>query len=339
MLDDEHLGGSGEGKSDEDPIALGSITTFEMESFVDVLDARIFDKEGKREWKQLAAALHLSTMWEFEQVRARLIKDMSLIIDNGGIDPLDRIEVSIQCRVSDWLYPAYQELCDRTEPLTTEEAKRLGMDRLAAVYRVDSTVYSIPLRLASQHLVDLTKAADPNKPLGGSLDDPLPLKQVSRHEMESFLKVMNASWIDGKPGLGGVSWARALYAATTLEFQPCRTRIIAELEHTVRKLDALPMFELAVRCQVGEWRSWAFQKLCERSESLNADEGRILGVEITMTICGIREKLARRARSPCQGIGSGPNWWPMKNVLGCTCVACSYVLALIKAEKPLTLDN
>lgn len=40
MLGSEHLGGDAEGRSDEHPIALGSITTFEMESFVDVLDAR-----------------------------------------------------------------------------------------------------------------------------------------------------------------------------------------------------------------------------------------------------------------------------------------------------------
>ncbi|KIO22956.1 hypothetical protein M407DRAFT_114204 [Tulasnella calospora MUT 4182] len=136
MLGSEHLGGSAEGKSDEHPIALGSITSFEMESFVDILDARVFDKEVQREWKQLAAALHLATMWEFEDVRARLIKDMSQIINNDGIDPLDRVEVSIQCRVSSWLHPAYQELCDRAEGVKTEEAKRLGMDRLAAIYRV-----------------------------------------------------------------------------------------------------------------------------------------------------------------------------------------------------------
>lgn len=75
-------------------------------------------------------------MWEFEDVRGRLIKDMSQLIRKGGIAPLDGIEVSIQCRVNDWLYPAYQELCERTEAVTTEEATRLGMDRLAAIYRV-----------------------------------------------------------------------------------------------------------------------------------------------------------------------------------------------------------
>ncbi|KAG8921006.1 hypothetical protein FRC01_000489 [Tulasnella sp. 417] len=136
MLGSEHLGDSLEGRSDKHPIALGGITSYHMESFVDILDARVFDKEIKREWKQLAAALHLATMWEFQEIRMRLVNDMSQIIINGGIDPLDRIEVSIQCRVSDWLHPAYQELCDRTEPVTTEEAKRLGMDRLAAIYRV-----------------------------------------------------------------------------------------------------------------------------------------------------------------------------------------------------------
>ncbi|KAG9031483.1 hypothetical protein FS837_002973, partial [Tulasnella sp. UAMH 9824] len=136
MLGSEHLGDSVEGKSDEHPIVLEGITSFEMESFVDVLDARTFDDEETRDWKQFAAALHLATMWEFERVRAKLIKDMSQVISNGGVEPLDRVEVSIQCRVSDWLYPAYQELCDRAEAVTTEEAKRLGMDRLAAIYRV-----------------------------------------------------------------------------------------------------------------------------------------------------------------------------------------------------------
>lgn len=144
------------------------------------------------------------------------------------------------------------------------------------------------------------------------------------------------SWIDGKPRLDGTGWAGALYAATTLDFQPCRTRIIAEIEQAVRKLYAIPMFELAVRCQVSEWKSWAFQRLCERSESLTADEARRLGLEITMAICGIREKLARQARSPCEGKGKG--LWSVKNMLGCTCTPCSYVLDMIKAEKILTLD-
>ncbi|KAG8937469.1 hypothetical protein FRC00_005171 [Tulasnella sp. 408] len=136
MLDSEHLGGSVEGTSDEHPIALGSITSFEMESFVDILDAPAFGKKKQREWKQLAAALHLATMWEFEDVRASLIEDMSQIISKNEVEPLDRVEVSIQCRVNDWLHPAYQELCDRDEGVTTEEAKRLGMDRLAAIYRL-----------------------------------------------------------------------------------------------------------------------------------------------------------------------------------------------------------
>ncbi|KIO22955.1 hypothetical protein M407DRAFT_27524 [Tulasnella calospora MUT 4182] len=158
MLDSEHLDDpdSFKGRSDEHPIALDSIKCFEMESFADVLDARyddfmpllrsaeispqflprVFDDEIKREWKQLAAALHLATMWGFKEVKTRLVRDMSQIISDDGIPPLDRIEVSVQCGVSDWLHPAYQELCERTEGMTNEEAKRLGMDRLAAVYRV-----------------------------------------------------------------------------------------------------------------------------------------------------------------------------------------------------------
>ncbi|KAG8913830.1 hypothetical protein FRC00_001490 [Tulasnella sp. 408] len=154
MLDSEHLGTSVEGRSDDHPIELKGITSFEMESFAEILDARVFDKAVMREWRQLVAALHLATMWDFEDLRTRLIKDMSQMIDDSGVDPLDRIEVSMQCRVSDWLHPAYQVLCDRTEGVTTEEAKRLGMDRLAAIYRVRDRRHA--------NAVDAAKAAAQN---------------------------------------------------------------------------------------------------------------------------------------------------------------------------------
>lgn len=103
---------------------------------------RVFDKEAQRDWNQLAAALHLTTMWEFEEVRKRLIEDMSQLISSNAVEPLDRVEVSIQCRVNQWLHPAYQQLCERTTALTTKEAKGLGIDRLAAIYRVRDALHA-----------------------------------------------------------------------------------------------------------------------------------------------------------------------------------------------------
>lgn len=149
---------------------------------------------------------------------------------------------------------------------------------------------------------------------------------------ESYVRFL--SWMDGKPRLSDMGWAGALYTATALDFQSCRIRIIAEMQPRVRELDALKTFELAVRCQVTEWRSWAFQKLCERPEALTADEGRKLGFDITLAVCRIRERLALQARSPCEGRPIPGSWWEVrKNMSGCTCTPCSYVLDMIKAEK------
>lgn len=97
---------------------------------------RLFGQKTTLQWKQLAAALYLATMWEFDDVRAQLIALMSRMIGAGSVDVLDRLEVSIRCRVVDWLLPAYQVLCERSEEVTTEEARRLGFERLVAIYRV-----------------------------------------------------------------------------------------------------------------------------------------------------------------------------------------------------------
>ncbi|KIO16903.1 hypothetical protein M407DRAFT_33458 [Tulasnella calospora MUT 4182] len=209
-------------------------------------------------------------------------------------------------------------------------------DRRNLFLQIDGTIYSIPLRLTSEHLADLAKGDGPDTPPGESVNDPLHLESISRHEMESFLDVMNASWIGGRPRLGEKGWAGALYTATKLGFHAYRESITNEMESTVRKLEALEMLGLAVRCQVKDWRSWAFQKLCERSGPLTGDEGQKLGVEATVSICGIREKLARKPKFPCKGHQC---WWGVrKDMLGCQCTSCSYVLDMIKAEKPLNLE-
>ncbi|KIO22954.1 hypothetical protein M407DRAFT_9673 [Tulasnella calospora MUT 4182] len=174
---------------------------------------------------------------------------------------------------------------------------------------IDGTIYSIPLRLASKHLADLTKGDGSDSPSGESVNDPLHLEIISRHEMENFLDVMNASWIGGRLRLGEKGWVGALYTATKLGFHAYRESIANEMESTVRKLEALEMLELAVRLQ---------------------------GVEATVSICGVREKLARKPKLPCKGHQC---WWGVrKDMLGFQCTSCSYVLAMIKAEKPLNLE-
>ncbi|KAG8946676.1 hypothetical protein FRC00_009463 [Tulasnella sp. 408] len=134
MMDGSHIGSEGEGKSDENPICLGGVTAFEMESFLDALDARFWSGDPKLEFKQWAAALHLSTMWNFEELRKDIITHVNKTISNAS--PLDRIDASLKCKVEEWLHPAYQVLCERQTGLTDEEAQHLGLGRTVAIWRI-----------------------------------------------------------------------------------------------------------------------------------------------------------------------------------------------------------
>lgn len=56
--------------------------------------------------------------------------------DIGTVDPLDRADVALQCRVEAWLHPAYKDLCERSTKVTAAEGARLGMARFSAICRV-----------------------------------------------------------------------------------------------------------------------------------------------------------------------------------------------------------
>lgn len=137
MLESAHTGGDGEGQSDEHPITLEGISNFEMESFMDVIQVKLFTDEDKLDWKHKSAALHLATMWGFDDIRNGLITFMEKQIDS--VDPFDRMETSLKCRVQNWFHPAIQCLCQRAEHLTAAEGERLGFVRLTAIYRLRET--------------------------------------------------------------------------------------------------------------------------------------------------------------------------------------------------------
>ncbi|KAG9025614.1 hypothetical protein FS837_004864 [Tulasnella sp. UAMH 9824] len=134
MIDECHTGSEGEGKSDENPIGLGGITAFEMTSFLDALNARFLPGDPNLEFQQWAAALHLATMWNFDALRKDIIIHVNKTISSAN--PMDRIDASLKCKVEEWLHPAYQVLCERDDGLTNEEAKHLGLERAAAIWRI-----------------------------------------------------------------------------------------------------------------------------------------------------------------------------------------------------------
>lgn len=148
------------------------------------------------------------------------------------------------------------------------------------------------------------------------------------------------SWVTGRPLKSQDKWADALVGATKLSFEVHRQIIIDEMVSAVHKMEALAMFELAQRCRVESWRLWAFSKLCARQESITAAEGKKLGIDALISICSIRERLAREPREGCEGCIMRPrgSWWGSMKVTGlpyCACRTCTPLLDMIKGEAAL----
>ncbi|KAG8917517.1 hypothetical protein FRC02_003067 [Tulasnella sp. 418] len=129
-----------EGASDDNPIILQGITRFEMDSLVSVLSARWYKGDPKVEIENWKAILHLSTMWEFGSLRDLAIRK----IEHLKVPALDSLLLATKCRVTQWLKPAYVELCSRSAPISDQEAELLGLPVLAALCRIREARKIVP---------------------------------------------------------------------------------------------------------------------------------------------------------------------------------------------------
>ncbi|KAG8988606.1 hypothetical protein FRB94_000568 [Tulasnella sp. JGI-2019a] len=115
-------------------VSLTSVSTSEFESFLEVLHARQIEAPLRLQPAEWSDALYLSTRWGFSAVREHVIAEIEDQCDDQG--PLDRFELALKCRVSQWLRPVYHALCSRNEHITAEEGRRLGYERLTAICRI-----------------------------------------------------------------------------------------------------------------------------------------------------------------------------------------------------------
>jgi hypothetical protein len=87
-------------------------------------------------WQQWASVLKLSTTWGFHAVREKAIAN----ITSSNIDAVDKIILSKQHDVAEWLVPALNELAQRQGLLVVEDAERLiqvaGLQFLMQLWRV-----------------------------------------------------------------------------------------------------------------------------------------------------------------------------------------------------------
>lgn len=79
------------------------------------------------------SVLKLSTMWSFDLLRELAIHTMAEL---PGVSPVEKAALANEYQIDEWLLPALNELAQREEPISINEAHRLGWEmalQIAAV--------------------------------------------------------------------------------------------------------------------------------------------------------------------------------------------------------------
>ena len=87
------------------------------------------------------------------------------------------------------------------------------------------------------------------------------------------------------------SWVSLLSFSTRFICDKIRARSIRELEAIQSRVDPIERIVLAVRHNVPQWLSGAYQELCQRHDSLSEEEGERLGLPTVIKLMKAREIL------------------------------------------------
>ncbi|KEP48471.1 BTB/POZ domain protein [Rhizoctonia solani 123E] len=121
----------GEGFSPEHPIVMEGVTASDFEALLKVLYVSPFSRNHQIIEPLVVPAFRLANMWNFEELRAYLLP-----FAEGCLSDADKIEFARQFGIDEWLAPAHIRLCQRDEHLTTEEARKLGVDSVLLISRM-----------------------------------------------------------------------------------------------------------------------------------------------------------------------------------------------------------
>lgn len=122
---------SKEGSGPDNPIVLG-VKASDFEALLTLLYATHFESSRPSpESPLIVPAFRLANAWGFSDLRAHLLP-----LAYNALGDADKIAFAREFDIREWLLPAHVRLCQRQEPLTREEASKIGMDSLLMIFLV-----------------------------------------------------------------------------------------------------------------------------------------------------------------------------------------------------------
>ncbi|CAE7101906.1 unnamed protein product, partial [Rhizoctonia solani] len=126
-----------EGYCTDRPIKLEGVSASDFECLLTLLYERHFTyQHPELETPLLLPAFRLAHMWNFTELRAYLLPYLE-----NNLSDADKVVYAHEFDMKEWIIPAYIRLCRRAEPLSSEEAEKLGFKAAMMIFRLREERY------------------------------------------------------------------------------------------------------------------------------------------------------------------------------------------------------
>jgi hypothetical protein len=123
-------------------------------------------------FEELSSILDLSTRWGFASIRELAIRCLD------PPTPLERLILGQKYGIDQWIPSALQELCERPQPLTPDEARLMDFEDVVLVGSVREKVRKQTLIVNSKRIEDCIEALRRGEPWERPSDVPPPVSST-----------------------------------------------------------------------------------------------------------------------------------------------------------------
>ncbi|CAE6470334.1 hypothetical protein ACGC1H_005939 [Rhizoctonia solani] len=118
-----------EGSSPENPIVLKGVAATDFVALLTVLYTSHFSSDQPTpDASLIVPAFRIANMFDFSELRAYLLP-----LAEKTLNDVDKIVFAREFDIKEWLTPAHVRLCQRAEPLSEEEANKLGVQSVLII--------------------------------------------------------------------------------------------------------------------------------------------------------------------------------------------------------------
>ncbi|EIN11457.1 hypothetical protein PUNSTDRAFT_131623 [Punctularia strigosozonata HHB-11173 SS5] len=156
-------------------ICLSDVDCNDFDLFLDIIYPRDYNKRMAETLADWTAVLHLSDMWGFRTIRELAMrKCFPLAL------PVDKIVLGRRYDIKGWLKDAYVAICQREEPLTLQEGKRLHLEDVIAISEVRQSIRDAKMLAPAETVVSTVVRAFSSRLPAEESSEPAPSTSVPR---------------------------------------------------------------------------------------------------------------------------------------------------------------